>query len=67
MANKQFKYEISYHPPQEMDKTPAQRQRFYVEVPATSVPRALNKAYKEILDRHECTKGDLLVVEARVL
>jgi|GEM_PF-4326466 hypothetical protein len=67
MANQSLDYTIIYYDPEEMEKTPSQReQTAQAGVQATSVDRALSKFYREFLPAIEGaqSKSDVLVVAA---
>jgi hypothetical protein len=62
MANKTFQYEVHYVNPDDLDLTPAKRRELSTSVSATSVPRAVSKAKKQILEDWEMEARDLVIV-----
>lgn len=63
MANKTWNYVVTYVNPLDLeDKTPAQRGEEQVKVQATSVPRAVSKAKKEINDEWEGLETSQIVI-----
>lgn len=67
MANQSLDYTIIYYDPEEMEKTPSQREETAQDgIQATSVDRALSKFYREFLPEIEGAQGksDVLVVAA---
>lgn len=66
MANKTWKYVVSYVNPEDDDKTPAQRGEISLNVSATSVPRAVSKAKKDIVEEWDGLESkDIVIVECR--
>lgn len=67
MANKTWNYEVYYVNPLDLeDKTPAQRGEEVCKVQATSVPRAVSKAKKEITEEWDgLENSQIVIVECR--
>lgn len=62
MANKTWEYVVTYQSPEHMHLTPAQREEEMCRVQATTAPRALSKAKKDILDDWEGVEAKDLVI-----
>lgn len=65
MANKTWKYTVTYQSPEDADETPAKRREEAVQVEATTGPRAISKAKTAILDEWEGVEArDLVILDA---
>lgn len=53
MANKTWKFTVTYQSPEDADKTPMQRAEESVQVEATTAQRALNKAKAVVCEEWE--------------
>lgn len=53
MANKTWKFTVTYQSPEDADKTPMQRAEESVQVEATTAQRALNKAKVAVCEEWE--------------
>lgn len=65
MANKTWKYTVTYQSPEDFDKTPAKRGEEFVDVEATTAKRAIAKATKEIVDEWAGVDArDIVILDA---
>lgn len=65
MANKTWKYTVTYQNPEDAELTPAKRGEESVQIEATTGPRAISKAKTAILDEWEGLEArDLVILDA---
>lgn len=66
MANKQWNYVVALYSPEEMEKTPKDREVSYVYVKATTAKRAISIAEKQAADKAGWSRKQYEIIEAYI-